>query len=158
MALPSLFSFDGRARRSEWWLTNIGVALLSTLAQFVGGLLITGGDPATATGGAQAVALVAVALVSSFLAAWAQIAVSARRRHDLGRSATPIIGFAAIGVAMNVAIILMGEAGLKAVLASGLSFFLLGLWTCLILALAYFVVTLGFFPGDPTANTYGTPR
>ena len=71
--IKSLFSFRGRARRSEWWGVGIAVGLLSYAMD-----PILEGDPSLLVS--------VIVLVLSVLMIWASIATNTRRCHDLGHN------------------------------------------------------------------------
>ncbi|MBS0296767.1 MAG: DUF805 domain-containing protein [Proteobacteria bacterium] len=100
----SLFSFDGRARRSQFWLTRIliGVALVVVIG--ILGAIGRAVDPTAGQPGAtnlspvsMIIGLVSVALI--VVAIWMDLAVTVKRCHDRDKSGwfiliafIPIIG------------------------------------------------------------------
>ena len=71
--IKSLFSFQGRAKRSEWWVVVIGVGLISYELTS-----ILDGDPS--------LLISVIVLALSILMTWASIATNTRRCHDLRRN------------------------------------------------------------------------
>jgi len=71
--IKSLFSFKGRAKRSEWWGVGIAVGLLSYAMD-----PILEGDPGVF------VSIIVLALC--VLMIWITIATNTRRCHDLGHN------------------------------------------------------------------------
>ena len=77
-----LFSFQGRIRRSHWWVTRLAVTAIALLLLFgwsaVQGALRAGNDPIN-------LLLVALAALIVFgLIMWVDLALNVKRLHDLG--------------------------------------------------------------------------
>ncbi len=158
MLLPYPFSFQGRARRGEWWLTNIGFGLLVAIAVGTANQLFAGDWRGWSEGGHVATVSFALELISAVVLTWIQLAVSYRRAHDLGDSGLPLALLVGVATAVNVAAGFAGEEWLASVRASGAAFFLTGVWIVGALISLYFFIRLAFFPGQPTANAYGAPN
>ncbi len=71
--IKSLFSFNGRAKRSEWWGVGIAVGLLSYAM-----------DPILEGGPSVFMSIIVLALC--VLMIWIAIATNTRRCHDLGHN------------------------------------------------------------------------
>jgi uncharacterized membrane protein YhaH (DUF805 family) len=89
-----LFSFEGRIRRSHWWLARLGVgfawlSVLIVLAMIVGGLGNVGERPAAATAGAGLLGLVFV--ITLPLVFWIEFALTAKRWHDCNKPAVMVL-------------------------------------------------------------------
>ena len=94
-----LFSFKGRIGRAKFWLTNLGVTVISAI---LGGLIGAMGGQAPAIAGQPpqlAPAAIVGLLVIMIPVLWASLAIGAKRCHDRGRSGwfqlivlIPIIG------------------------------------------------------------------
>ncbi len=90
------FNFQGRLRRSQYWLYHLAqVAVLLVLALILGGVISAVGDSSTAR---IIVGTIMVALYGVFV--WSSLSVSARRCHDRDKSAwflllslIPIVNF-----------------------------------------------------------------
>jgi uncharacterized membrane protein YhaH (DUF805 family) len=88
-----LFSFNGRIRRSQYWLYGIGVG-------FVGGVILAILSMLMRNGGAMMMVGGILALVVYVVLIWAGLALSIKRWHDRDKSwvwifigAIPIVGF-----------------------------------------------------------------
>lgn len=121
-----LFGFEGRIRRTTWWLTRLGVAFGSFIVLFLlGGILAASGSRDNALDGHQAPAAAAIivgllVVILAPIAIWADLALSVKRAHDRDRS-----GWFAL-----VALIPIID----------------GLWL---------LIELGFLDGTPGPNRYG---
>ncbi|MFC5345858.1 DUF805 domain-containing protein [Brevundimonas staleyi] len=155
-SLPRLFSFEGRARRFEWWLTCIAVSLLAGLIVAVAALAISGGDASILGRDAPKPAAVLVLnLIAGAVVIWIQAAVGVRRVHDRGQSGAGLILYQVIGYAMNAApVVLHLTGGASPYIPFG-GFMMGGLMVVYVLWSLYFLITLGFLEGEPTANAYG---
>ncbi len=153
-----LFSFDGRLRRSDWWVCWIGssiafVALASLVAAVTSGMVHTStwylnaklGDPIERV-------LVAAALYAPFVLIHG--ALAAKRAHDRNHSARLVIILVLVAAAMSFLpdLAVLGRlADAGAVWA----------WPPLIagvlakLASLYLLVVLGFLDGTPGPNRFG---
>lgn len=95
-----LFSFDGRLRRSQWWLAHIGVCLAVSI---VLGLVAMAAGPGSYTWGATtriSPLYELCELIVAVLAAWIGLALDVKRWHDRNKSGwfvlvgfIPVIGF-----------------------------------------------------------------
>ncbi len=155
-ALPSLFSFEGRARRSEWWLICIGVTLLGSVLISVVSLAVSGGDwSSLSSSAAKPVPIVIVNLAVGALVFWIQIAVGVRRSHDRGQSGVGLILYQAISFGWSVVPMAALTLGLALPTVPFGSAFVFAFAVIGLICALYFLITLGFFDGDPTANAYG---
>ena len=82
MAAASMFGFEGRMRRSRWWLTQIAL-LLGPGVVFVGAVYATSALERTVA--LQAIVGVA-ATVALGVIVWVNLAASVRRLHDQNMS------------------------------------------------------------------------
>lgn len=138
-----LFSFEGRTRRSHFWigwLICLGVSVVAGWIPFIGGLI-------------------SLALI------WPNLAISVKRLHDMGHSgwlvavpwvvsiigiivAIALIGIAAVG---NVAALEQEDpAAIMALIAPAL-----GLFGLLALVNLGFLLWIGLSDGKPGENRYG---
>lgn len=155
-SLTGLFSFEGRARRSEWWLTNIGVAVLGGLFLLVVSLAVSGGDYGMlANDAAKPPAIVALNLVIGALIFWIQTAVGVRRSHDRGQSGVGLILYQAIWFGSSYLPLVIQLANVEPPFIPFGGVFLIAFAILYVICGLYFLVTLGFMDGEPTANAYG---
>ena len=96
MTLKTFFSFRGRASRKQYWLTVLCVcgallllALAAPLMNFAGPIL-------------GLFVLVPLMIASAVFALWTNLAVSARRLHDRGKSGWWIVPYWVVPAAINV--------------------------------------------------------
>jgi uncharacterized membrane protein YhaH (DUF805 family) len=136
--VDGLFSMDGRFRRSEYWLTNIGLSIVKALLTFLLAMALSGLE----FGGMEAAQGV-VSLV--FL--WPTTAVFVKRGHDRNRPALYSISLIlAIFVLSMVMTLFANEANSLWTISAGV----------LIVVLAiYIVVDYGFLEGTKGRNRYG---
>jgi len=74
-----LFSFNGRIRRSQYWLYGIGAAVVATIILAILGILMRNGGPMMMIGGILALAVYAVLI-------WIGLALGIKRWHDRDKS------------------------------------------------------------------------
>ncbi|WP_114389027.1 DUF805 domain-containing protein [Notoacmeibacter marinus] len=152
----NLFRFTGRASRKTFWLTQlfiIGVSVVVGLAvgvfAGVGSVFLGDGQPtSTATlfgGGLIAIVMIALNIVVFIIS----LAVSARRLHDLNRSAWWLVGFFAASVLLSA----LGYAGMDVQTGDNMPSALFGVLNLLIGIGA--IVYLGFIRGTDGPNRYG---
>ncbi|WP_428152187.1 DUF805 domain-containing protein [Brevundimonas sp.] len=160
ISLTGLFSFEGRARRSEWWLTTIGVAILGSLFITVVSLTASGGDWSNlASSSAMPVAIVVLNLAVGALVFWIQTAVGVRRSHDRGQSGVGVIAYQLTSYGWSFIPMVVLASGLEPPPIPFAGAFLFAFAVILVICAVYFLVTLGFLSGEPTANAYGqTPK
>ncbi|MCP1198727.1 DUF805 domain-containing protein [Notoacmeibacter sp. MSK16QG-6] len=154
--IRNLFRFTGRASRKTFWLTqlfivavSIGIGLAVGVFAGVGGVILGGTEPsATAAlfgGGLVAIVMIALNVVVFIIS----LAVSARRFHDLNRSAWWLLGIFVASVVLSV----LGYATMASdagdTTPSALFTILNGL-----LGLGL-IVYLGFIRGTDGMNRYG---
>lgn len=161
--VDTLFSFEGRLRRRDWWLLNIGWAVFTLIASEViitaafgsGYSLLTSDilralaarlhDPAVAT------TQFAIMLVSL----WPVLAMAARRAHDRDRIMAPVI------VAIVLATLYDNIPGgaftqLNLMLPATIAGFLsLALDIALFCVDLWLIIVLGFLDGTPGSNQFG---
>lgn len=147
-----LFSFSGRANRTEFWLIGIGL----TLAVMVFGLLV--GFAASALFSALPAAQqswLALGLVTivTLLVAWPVTAVGVRRAHDRGGSGIWFIAYQIANIALSLWSASLTPRGIDQM---GGEAMMMGVASLPILGLGLFLlVTLGFLPGQAADNRYG---
>lgn len=155
-ALAGLFSFDGRSRRSEWWLTNIGVAMLSGLFLVVVSLAVSGRDfEVLADAAPKPPAVVALNLAVGALVFWIQTAVGLRRSHDRGQSGIGLILYQVIGYGSSYLPLVIQLTNFELPYIPFGGAFLIAFAILYLICGLYFLITLGFLDGQPTANAYG---
>jgi uncharacterized membrane protein YhaH (DUF805 family) len=137
MTLKTFFSFRGRANRKQYWLTVLCVfsallllALAVPLMNFAGPIL-------------GLFLLFPWMIASAVFALWSNLAVSARRLHDRGKSGWWIVPYWIIPAAINV----FGEkmGGDVKLVAGALS---------LLITIAI-LIELGYLRGTTGPNAYG---
>lgn len=146
-----LFGFDGRIRRSDWWIGGL-------LTGFVGVLVLgafrfgTSGPagPFQSETGVYVRLVVEAVLIAPF--AWIQTAIWVKRGHDLSIPAWPLITFqifaflsAYVPLALPVAT--HGIMGMHPIAAAVDITYGAGFIFC--------VIVLGFIPGKAGTNRYG---
>ncbi len=90
-----LFSFEGRIRRTHWWLARLGLgvgflAVISILAAVLGTVGAASGS-ARSAGGAGALLLGIVVLISVPILVWTELAITAKRWHDRDKPAVMVL-------------------------------------------------------------------
>ena len=148
-------SFDGRASRREFWLTQIIIGASSgMIALILNGSMARMPMPQASFHLSPALASY---LVLAAVTAWFQLALGFRRAHDLGETGLPLVVIAT-GQAMFIASTLLPDVDvLRGIMSSGAGFFLFGLGIVWLMFTVYFNIRLWFFPGDANSNTYGNP-
>ena len=76
-----LFNFNGRIRRSTYWLYAIGLSVVLSVLFVVAGML-------AANGGAMMYVAFAIYIVGMVIAIWAGLALQIKRWHDRDKSWT----------------------------------------------------------------------
>jgi uncharacterized membrane protein YhaH (DUF805 family) len=136
-----LFSFHGRMGRAAFWVTMIGLALVSGVGQRFGGLIGT---------------LMGLAVL------WVMWATLAKRAHDRGRSVWSVV-LAAVPFLFSVVsfVIVPGVAGglmaglFGAALLAGAGALVFGAWA--LVGGVWLLFELGIREGEPGANAHGPP-
>ncbi len=90
-----LFSFEGRIRRTHWWLARLGLAfgffaILMALAVIVGGVGAAGGGPPR-EGEAGAMILGLTFFLCLPVLLWTEFAITAKRWHDRDKPAVMVL-------------------------------------------------------------------
>jgi uncharacterized membrane protein YhaH (DUF805 family) len=156
-----LFSFEGRLRRSDWWVLGILVGLVQSLTHF-GSARLLELDRYALTGGIYPVvgdpwpALLHSAVIS-LLFMWPQLALTVKRAHDISRNAWSfafvwiVTGALAYWPVQNFAVVdpITPQADLWSrmepwVIACGA-----------LAGLLYVFIRLGFIDGRPGPNRFG---
>ena len=81
--MKSLFSFQGRVRRSTWWLTRIGVGVSMLVIFFIAGFVAA---IVTPTLTARQSPIVLLTYLTFIPAVWIDLAVTVKRWHDRDKS------------------------------------------------------------------------
>ncbi|HEX7761347.1 MAG TPA: DUF805 domain-containing protein [Caulobacteraceae bacterium] len=120
-----LFSFEGRIRRTHWWLARLGlgfglVVLILVLGAIFAAIGAAGGGSSGAGGEAGALVVGSAILLCLPLLIWTELAITAKRWHDRDKPAVMVL------------IIFIPFIG--------------GIWT---------LVECGFLDGTPGPNQYG---
>ena len=120
-----LFSFEGRIRRSHWWLARLGVgvalfALLMVLGAVAAALGGGGGSAHSAAGQGSAMMVGLTFFLCLPVIVWIELALAAKRWHDRDKPAVMVL------------VVLIPFIG--------------GIWT---------LVECGFMDGTPGPNQYG---
>lgn len=144
----SLFSFQGRTSRSNYWHIQLLIALLSAAIIGLAVFLITSGYPqwVSALGFSPVIALI-----------WISAATVVRRLHDRGRSGWWAIGYFVIPLLLVLAGVWLETTGMTVTYPAAS-------WASLALFLAaaglngWAQVDIGFLRGQRSANRYGPGR
>ena len=154
--MGNLLSFEGRARRSHWWLYNIAVGVLGYVVTGVIAPMALGEagriqvDPASPFTPVYPIPLLAITYGMSLVFIWPTLAMAARRTHDRGQ-------FARVNLILMVVCMVLGAvsnfsmAGLLPPLGS---FFWL-ITAINVIAGIYLLIVFGFLDGDHGPNRYG---
>lgn len=111
-AMRNYANFQGRARRTEYWMFTLFVALIVFGSLIVGVLIAAGSE--FGEDGMGAVALAGIALLVFTIPS---LAVAVRRLHDVGKSGSLLVWQVVINVVGPV--ISIGNEGLGAILTLG---------------------------------------
>lgn len=87
-----LFGFEGRIRRTEWWVRSLLVGLVAAVV-YLPFRLILGAPDGPFRGETGFYAYLAIEFLITFPLLWIQMALSVQRGHDLNIPAWPIIAF-----------------------------------------------------------------
>jgi uncharacterized membrane protein YhaH (DUF805 family) len=136
--IHGLFSFDGRMRRSEYWITNFGLGIFKAVLGVV--LAAATGQLGTKDGGWASG-------VIELLFLWPTLAVMVKRGHDRDRSIWLSIGVFLIGV---VAVIVTSASQLSD--ANTVAF--AGL-VVTVGCIGFLLIDYGFIDGTQGPNRYG---
>jgi len=156
-----LFGFHGRVRRQDWWVLGILVYVMQSLTQFGTARLLgfegyaPAGEPYPVVGDPSPVLFHSVSITLLFV--WPQLALTAKRAHDIGRGSwTFVLAWVATGALaywpiQNFAIIdpVLRQADLWSRMEP---------WVVMGVALAgllYVFIPLGFIDGRPGPNRFG---
>ena len=136
--IEGLFSFEGRIRRSEYWLTNIGLGIVKIVLTVV--LAAATGQLTTKDGGWASG-------VIELLFLWPTLALVVKRGHDRNRPAWLSMGLLIAGTA--AAIVLGAMTYSQAPIL--LSIALLVMVGCI----GFLFIDYGFIDGTKGPNRYG---
>lgn len=145
-----VFSFNGRMRRSDWWIKGLLAGLAFGLVWLPFKLIVGQAFPSLGGYGLSIVAVLGFLLMAPFL--WVQTALCVKRGHDLNIPAWPIITYQVVGVGMSYApydLLLPPDSVLftePAILTMGAVNIAISL---------IFLVLLGFIPGTRGPNRFG---
>lgn len=155
--LDGMFSVEGRARRSEWWLVGFGLSMLSGLLSMIVIAVFFGSDAFRPDLPPHQGAAI-VRLAATLIILWPVIAVSVRRAHDRGKSGWLVYvyyGFNLLLAAYTAFApqpLLTGDAA-PVITPIDIAAFVL---SCLQVGIGlWLLVTLGFLPGERKTNRYG---
>lgn len=151
----TLFGFEGRLRRRDWWVAWIGMGLVSYVVTSIIAPLVLGidgrpeVDPQTFSVSYPVPLLIALLGTTSLLM-WPYLAVSVKRAHDRGRSGRFVAGLlmatTIVAYAPHILKSFLGvDVGAYAWVATGVSG-AVSLWL---------LVVLGFLDGAKGPNRYG---
>lgn len=158
-----LFRFEGRLRRRDWWLAAVGVYLCQALFHGLLHPLVAGPEAYSATDALRGIApplfdwrQKTLALVSMVLFAWPWLALAAKRVHDRGRQAGPVL------IIMVLAAILgLAPGDLMDAMSGANPLDSPADWLLLVLGLAvtatklWLLVIVGILDGTPGPNQFG---
>lgn len=154
--LAGLFSFEGRARRSDWWLTCITVNILAGLLVGAVTLTASGGDwSSLASSAPKPLPIIVLNLATAALVFWIQTAVGVRRSHDRGQSGVGLILYQSVSYGWSFIPMTVTALGIALPPIPFGGAFVFALALIGLLCGVYFLITLGFVDGEPTANAYG---
>ncbi|WP_242914365.1 DUF805 domain-containing protein [Brevundimonas pishanensis] len=151
-----LFSFNGRMRRRDYWLTTIGLQVVVFFGFDIAMGAIFGPDFSLFTSGGAGVRnrlshtpSVAIEAVLNFCLVWPACALAAKRAHDRDKNAKPIIA-----LVIMTFVLAWGRSlfGLGYIVGSG------AFWTFYLLGMAisfYLFVVVGILDGTRGPNRYG---
>ena len=137
-----VFSFEGRIRRRDWWLTCLLVNFTATASASITGILFPD------------LALIFWIALNA-IATWVVLAASVKRAHDRNDSgALPIIS-CTLGWLLAAAVILGASTSGPTSTSAVLSWFLMALFFVNGLIGVWLLISLGFLDGTPDTNQYG---
>lgn len=146
-----LFSFEGRIRRTDWWLTGLMAGLVALVVWISFRLILTSSaGPLRGEGGFYVYLALEFLILLPFL--WVQTALNVKRGHDLNIPAWPFIAFQIFAVGSGYVPFdrLLSPTGVvtpdQASLASNVLY-----WVGCLVEL----VVLGFLPGTRGPNRFG---
>ncbi len=151
--MDRLFSFEGRLRRRDWWLINIGLGVVNyIITQVIAPMVLGAEGRVQMTPGSfmptYPMPLLIVMLVMAAIIFWPYLALSVKRTHDRDQSARVNIGLILFNTALSWAgIVVMSLTGeLTLFWVSAAAGTIIGL---------YLLITLGFLDGTQGPNRFG---
>lgn len=111
-AMRNYANFQGRARRTEYWIFTLFVALFIFGSFIIGALVAAGSDGEDGIG-----ALIALVGIVVLIFTIPSLAVAVRRLHDVGKSGSLLVWQVVINVVGSV--ISTGDEGIGAVFTLG---------------------------------------
>lgn len=136
--VQGLFSFDGRMRRSEYWLTSLGLGIFKAILTFM--LAAFTGELGRTDGGWASI-------VIELLFLWPTLAILVKRGHDRNRPALFSIG---LMVVLLVVAMVMG-----ALQVAGGSMLMFACLIVIVGAAGFMLIDYGFIDGTQGPNRYG---
>lgn len=138
--IDGLLGFDGRFRRSEYWIASIGLAIVRMVVLLIGATIL-------GMGFTEAGNSLPLRIGMDLFFMWPYAAITIKRGHDRNRSAryTCVLFGAMYALSWSaMALVLSGEVIVGGVVSLGL--IALGL---------YFLIDYGFIDGTKGPNPYG---
>lgn len=136
--IHGLFSFDGRMRRSEYWITSFGLGIFKGVLTLLLGVL---------TGQIEAKDGGWVSWVVELLFLWPTLAILVKRGHDRNRPALFSIGLM-VAALVAIGIVTVAELSGNTTLVIVFGLFMFG-------CLGFLFIEYGFFDGTQGPNRYG---
>lgn len=150
-----LFSFEGRLRRSDWWVWGIAVGLVGTLASAAASRLLFAGAfdlNQTMVGDPLPVLATSLALVAIIM--WPTAALYAKRAHDLNWPAWPAV-LSLIAVGFLPYLPYDPTPALSEGPATGMDIAVTALSSILVIGWFGMTIMLAFIDGKPGPNRFG---
>ncbi len=136
--VQGLFSFDGRMRRSEYWLASIGLGIVKGV--LAAGIAVSTGQLGTTDGGWASIIIEMVFL-------WPSLALMVKRGHDRNRPALFSFGI--------LFVVVVATVGMGVGQAFGANLAMLACLAVIIGAIGYLFIDYGFIDGTQGPNRYG---
>lgn len=149
-----IFSFRGRANRLQFWMFTIGLVFVMLIVMMLAGFVapIIFGEVSAQT---QGWIMLAVSLVIALAFLWPSTAVAVQRAHDRGASGRWYIAYVLVNLCSNV--FFMSRATIDAEVGLTEETIMMMFSLVMLAWFLFFIVTLGFLPGNKGTNRYG-PR
>jgi uncharacterized membrane protein YhaH (DUF805 family) len=157
--VQTLFGFQGRLRRSDWWVWVIGlavvhVAVAAVIALGLGLDILDAENPLSALFGAARQLPLWAAVPFELLFLWPTTALGVKRLQDRNISGWPVAVFYVVALVMGF--VARQDSGAATPKFGGAGGMLLMSFNLVYLAVAIgFLVTLGFLAGTPGDNRFG---
>lgn len=149
-----LFGFEGRIRRTEWWVRSLLVGVVAAVFHVPFRLLFVNAEDGPFWGETGFYVYQAIGVLITLPFLWIQTAIAVQRGHDLDVPAWPIVTFQIFAVGSSyIPIYELYPAGGPVTVDTAV-FAINGLyWTGALIGL----VVLGFMPGTRGSNRFGPP-